>query len=102
ASSSASAAPSSSLEKTSAPCATGCFLSSRRRHTSWPRDWSSDVCSSDLDNRFDPRTFNGFWSERDFDRLVGGPPGRGVLPSAGRSEERRVGKECSSLRRRNH
>src|SRR5207253_6581124 len=21
---------------------------SRRRHTSWPRDWSSDVCSSDL------------------------------------------------------
>src|SRR5207253_8365589 len=22
--------------------------SSRRRHTSWPRDWSSDVCSSDL------------------------------------------------------
>src|SRR5439155_10921407 len=26
------------------------FLSSRRRHTSWPRDWSSDVCSSDLHN----------------------------------------------------
>src|SRR5207253_5504473 len=25
------------------------FFSSRRRHTSWPRDWSSDVCSSDLD-----------------------------------------------------
>src|SRR5207253_5276520 len=25
-----------------------CFLSSRRRHTRWPRDWSSDVCSSDL------------------------------------------------------
>src|SRR5207253_8418381 len=26
-----------------------CFIfSSRRRHTSWPRDWSSDVCSSDL------------------------------------------------------
>src|SRR5690625_7354052 len=24
-----------------------CF-SSRRRHTRWPRDWSSDVCSSDL------------------------------------------------------
>src|SRR5437870_13559534 len=21
---------------------------SKRRHTSWPRDWSSDVCSSDL------------------------------------------------------
>src|SRR5690625_6988804 len=24
------------------------FFSSMRRHTSWPRDWSSDVCSSDL------------------------------------------------------
>src|SRR5207253_4507167 len=29
------------------------FFSSRRRHTRWPRDWSSDVCSSDL---------NGNWS----------------------------------------
>src|SRR5690625_1325971 len=26
----------------------GFFFSSRRRHTRWPRDWSSDVCSSDL------------------------------------------------------
>src|SRR3989337_2114543 len=25
-----------------------CFLSSRRRHTRCYRDWSSDVCSSDL------------------------------------------------------
>src|SRR5215203_7483037 len=25
------------------------FFSSRRRHTSYWRDWSSDVCSSDLD-----------------------------------------------------
>src|SRR5437870_9125463 len=24
------------------------FFSSRRRHTRWPRDWSSDACSSDL------------------------------------------------------
>src|SRR5690625_6245901 len=24
------------------------FFSSIRRHTRWPRDWSSDVCSSDL------------------------------------------------------
>src|SRR5207253_8249300 len=24
------------------------FFSSRRGHTRWPRDWSSDVCSSDL------------------------------------------------------
>src|SRR5690625_584486 len=29
------------------PCMFFCF-SSRRRHTRWPRDWSSDVCSSDL------------------------------------------------------
>src|SRR5690625_2436608 len=27
------------------------FYSSRRRHTRWPRDWSSDVCSSDLTGR---------------------------------------------------
>src|SRR5438876_8458006 len=25
------------------------FFSSRRRHTRWTGDWSSDVCSSDLD-----------------------------------------------------
>src|SRR5215510_5082302 len=28
------------------------FFSSRRRHTRWPRDWSSDVCSSDLRELF--------------------------------------------------
>src|SRR5690625_6921663 len=28
-----------------------CLFSSRRRHTRWPRDWSSDVCSSDLGTR---------------------------------------------------
>src|SRR2546429_5870493 len=27
------------------------FFSSRRRHTRCSRDWSSDVCSSDLDRR---------------------------------------------------
>ena len=26
------------------------FFSSRRRHTRYWRDWSSDVCSSDLNN----------------------------------------------------
>src|SRR5579862_3295226 len=26
------------------------FFSSRRRHTRWNCDWSSDVCSSDLEN----------------------------------------------------
>src|SRR5690625_4085229 len=29
------------------------FFSSRRRHTRWPRDWSSDVCSSDLADKAD-------------------------------------------------
>src|SRR5207253_3549083 len=29
------------------------FFSSRRRHTRWPRDWSSDVCSSDLASSLD-------------------------------------------------
>src|SRR5947209_14807984 len=28
------------------------FFSSRRRHTRYWRDWSSDVCSSDLDHVF--------------------------------------------------
>src|SRR5437870_13646342 len=33
------------------PTVLRCFFSSRRRHTRWPRDWSSDVCSSDLSRR---------------------------------------------------
>src|SRR6266403_1199388 len=57
-------------------------FSSRRRHTRSLRDWSSDVCSSDLGQR------RGF---------CGGDP-RSAGASAGwpRSEERRVGKECRS------
>src|SRR5690606_15139844 len=31
----------------------GFFFSSRRRHTRFSRDWSSDVCSSDLTNSVD-------------------------------------------------
>src|SRR5690348_4578985 len=31
------------------------FFSSRRRHTRWTGDWSSDVCSSDLERRADHR-----------------------------------------------
>src|SRR5690606_40991448 len=33
----------------SAPVSDSFFFSSRRRHTRFSRDWSSDVCSSDLD-----------------------------------------------------
>src|SRR5690606_39560944 len=32
------------------------FFSSRRRHTSFSRDWSSDVCSSDLRPGMDDKT----------------------------------------------
>src|SRR5690606_41144853 len=31
------------------------FFSSRRRHTRFSRDWSSDVCSSDLSSRRNSR-----------------------------------------------
>src|SRR5438067_11151720 len=88
------------------------FFSSRRRHTRSKRDWSSDVCSSDLVEllfggiaRFVDAVFSvlgfvvGVENFRhvhggDFDllRLRGGR-GRG---NAERSEERRVGKECRS------
>src|SRR5437870_4221734 len=35
-------------------------FSSRRRHTRWPRDWSSDVCSSDLQHILTKRDFVSF------------------------------------------
>src|SRR5437870_3378480 len=64
----------------------------RRRHTRWPRDWSSDVCSSDLPRIFkvDPRDRHGSPLKRDggidhLDAIHGGlvdqhdHPGRGLL-----------------------
>src|SRR2546421_3682906 len=86
------------------------FFSSRRRHTRSDRDWSSDVCSSDLALFVYARP----------KRLIAHSPGNaaeiriGALPTAvtlfttagfrcivapldaSRSEERRVGKECRS------
>src|SRR5204862_5326105 len=38
--------------------ALGCCFSSRRRHTRSLRDWSSDVCSSDLVNFSDKLTID--------------------------------------------
>src|SRR5690606_1991112 len=38
-------------------CLFGFFFSSRRRHTRFSRDWSSDVCSSDLEGAL------GLWLE---------------------------------------
>src|SRR5690625_7755939 len=78
------------------------FFSSRRRHTRWPRDWSSDVCSSDL-SIFDVVV--------PVEQVIENKDGkkklvkRKLLPgyvlvrmelndAAWRSEERRVGKVC--------
>src|SRR5439155_10892784 len=44
------------------------FFSSRRRHTRWPRDWSSDVCSSDLTAARGRHSFR-FLGPRPNDRL---------------------------------
>src|SRR5258707_11808573 len=87
------------------------FFSSRRRHTRYWRDWSSDVCSSDLERGL------AVTAERGADQVIkrfvlrnrqklalAKHPARrreGVwyyddLPYIGRSEERRVGKECRS------
>src|SRR5258707_40343 len=63
------------------------FFSSRRRHTRYWRDWSSDVCSSDL------------WTGvrvSELARLAGATADAHYVDFAGRSEERRVGKECRS------
>src|SRR5439155_19056515 len=65
------------------------FFSSRRRHTRWPRDWSSDVCSSDLNRPASSATI------RCRAALLTGQAGRQENPRF-RSEERRVGKECRS------
>src|SRR5205809_7927362 len=61
------------------------FFSSRRRHTRCSRDWSSDVCSSDLAVPASQRDGQPASRGRDLAPPVGRPP---------RSEERRVGKEC--------
>src|SRR5690348_18488663 len=89
------------------------FFSSRRRHTRWTGDWSSDVCSSDLGGAeyVEPMRSGrrsvvtggaGFVGshlcetllERGdevvcLDNFLTGSP-------SNRSEERRVGKECRS------
>src|SRR5439155_15906263 len=71
------------------------FFSSRRRHTRWPRDWSSDVCSSDL-----PRSGreHAYASGQDLGRTGEGFYVRihALFSRRSRSEERRVGKECRS------
>src|SRR5690349_21965053 len=94
------------------------FFSSRRRHTRSLRDWSSDVCSSDLAHQGERRDLQrdrgrpGPLAHHDVDpevlhreveHLLGGPrhpvdlvdEHHLALAQGGeRSEERRVGKEC--------
>src|SRR5690606_41072022 len=90
------------------------FFSSRRRHTSFSRDWSSDVCSSDLDAML---AYGREAAERGLRVIIAGAGGAAHLPGmlaavtplpvigvpvplrhldgmdSLRSEERRVGKE---------
>src|SRR5205809_7607516 len=67
------------------------FFSSRRRHTRCSRDWSSDVCSSDL-------TRLGMVDRAALQIATVRDPhhhrAREGVAGAPRSEERRVGKEC--------
>src|SRR5438309_5629296 len=51
------------------------FFSSRRRHTRWNCDWSSDVCSSDLED-FWYASFDGKKIETWIMKPVGFTPGK--------------------------
>src|SRR3712207_7677552 len=87
------------------------FFSSRRRHTRYWRDWSSDVCSSDLPDL--PPARRGHYQDRAVQLLRQAidltpaaqrgtfwrmtiAPDAALDPIRRRSEERRVGKECRS------
>src|SRR2546429_5821686 len=86
------------------------FFSSRRRHTRCSRDWSSDVCSSDLAFLRSLRVIERRIAARGSVQRQARRPGAKRLvrrlrqraiasPSCAlesRSEERRVGKECRS------
>src|SRR2546430_13152599 len=85
------------------------FFSSRRRHTRFDCDWSSDVCSSDLGLLLAAWCLRTLIliGPRSIPRLTDATLDLPVLLFAtvasilvgllaGRSEERRVGKECRS------
>src|SRR5438477_12900080 len=73
------------------------FFSSRRRHTRLTCDWSSDVCSSDLEYRsyFCVRRPIPSGAEG-IDDVRAEQIGIAHHSRLERSEERRVGKECRS------
>src|SRR5688572_32539354 len=84
------------------------FFSSRRRHTRFDCDWSSDVCSSDLytggrlNSAYGITTASLDASKLELERTRQEIEYRVVetfyaaLMNERRSEERRVGKECRS------
>src|SRR5690348_18302810 len=77
------------------------FFSSRRRHTRWTGDWSSDVCSSDLTATFTPRTpaearRRALAETLDVRSGATGTSDVRANYRTPRSEERRVGKESRS------
>src|SRR5690348_17453077 len=75
------------------------FFSSRRRHTRWTGDWSSDVCSSDLAPVVPCQVARGIRAPEQWHPVHDHPPDmdlRAARRVAQRSEERRVGKECRS------
>src|SRR5690606_40739592 len=83
------------------------FFSSRRRHTRFSRDWSSDVCSSDLgfclragtkNLRGKPQPGETEFMEKPQKNFPGKTAQRhpNLHGNILRSEERRVGKECRS------
>src|SRR3712207_7775451 len=88
------------------------FFSSRRRHTRYWRDWSSDVCSSDLIDVGAALDHHVLFAGGRLGLGHGGVDSLGNEDVAGaallddrlcgsvsddeRSEERRVGKECRS------
>src|SRR2546422_1145919 len=88
------------------------FFSSRRRHTRCSRDWSSDVCSSDLivdrahlraaagrDLLCFSKVYGRRTDQRSSEELMALVSFSQIEKSFGatkRSEERRVGKECRS------
>src|SRR6266487_6033069 len=56
------------------------FFSSRRRHTRWTGDWSSDVCSSDLDGVTGEHQFTLYATGLQLSLVVMPASGRAGLP----------------------
>src|SRR5215475_6064713 len=70
------------------------FFSSRRRHTRFSRDWSSDVCSSDLGGKI----VTGRKGVGRFEVFIKGAPAHaGTRPADGRSAIRELANVIQTL-----